>query len=204
MRPKLKIGPLTHLQDARSSAAVGFDLISFSLERGSTRKLAPSLVWNIINWIQGPEVVLELNAASLDELAETNKMFPAQVVSFPLSEWKPEFLDDLQASLYFKANSTHTPEQITKALADVEAKGQTALVEVRLEEISKIGTYKPFYDKLFLHFAQAELLTEFLQSGAPIPYGFALGDEFREDVEYLDYERIDDLMELLEDRFPIE
>ena len=70
MHPILKINQLTNLQDARSSAAVGFDLISFSLERGNPKKLSAAMVWNIVNWLSGPEIVLDLNVASLEELPE--------------------------------------------------------------------------------------------------------------------------------------
>ncbi len=202
MRPKLKIGPLTHLQDARSSAAVGFDLISFSLERGSTRKLAPSMVWNIINWLQGPQILLELNADSLEELTETEKMFPAQVISFPLSDWKAGILGDIKAELFFKVSPSDSPEKIEQVLNEVTLVGYEAKIEVSLEEISEIGPYKPFFPNLFLHFTEAQTLFEFLQSDPELPYGFSLGDEFREDVEFLDYEQIDTLMEILEEQYP--
>lgn len=201
MRPKLKIGPLTHLQDARSSAAVGFDLLSFSLERGNHRKLAPSMVWNIINWIQGPQILLALNADSLEELAETEKMFPAQVISFPLKDWK-EGLVETEADLFVKASTADTPEHIAEIIKKAEAAGYQVKVEVSLEEISEIGPYRPLFDKLFLHFTEASVLFEFLKSESELPYGFSLGDEFREDAEFLDYERIDELMEMLEDLFP--
>jgi len=202
MRPKLKIGPLTQLQDARSSAAVGFDLLSFSLERGSMKKLAPATVWNIVNWIQGPKIMLELNAESLDELAETNKMFQPHLLSFPIEDWKNKLPKEVEADIYFICPISTAPEEISKTLEEVEATGHQAYAEVSLGEISELGPYQSILPKLFLHFTQADTLFEYLQSEAPLPYGFALGNEFREDADYLDYEKIDDLIEIIESTFP--
>ena len=83
MRPILKISKLANLQDARSSAAVGFHQISFDLQRGSMSKLSASMVWNMVQWLSGPEVVLEMDVASLPELEDIKGQFEYQSVSIP-------------------------------------------------------------------------------------------------------------------------
>ncbi|MEM8887043.1 MAG: hypothetical protein AAGD28_03580 [Bacteroidota bacterium] len=201
MRPKLKIGPLTQLQDARSSAAVGFDILSFSLERGSMKKMSPAMIWNMVNWIQGPEILLELNAASLEELEEMNKSFQASYVQFPLSDWDAELLSKLDSGIYLKAGKEASLEEIKSSLADIATAGKEGIVEISMDEISEVGEYQEVLGKSYLHFSHSDVLFEYLQEGCPNPLGFALGEEFREDAEYLNYERIDDLIELMEDLF---
>ncbi|MEL6251771.1 MAG: hypothetical protein AAFR87_07165 [Bacteroidota bacterium] len=201
MRPKLKIGPLTQLQDARSSAAVGFDILSFSLERGSMKKMSPAMIWNMVNWIQGPEILLELNAVSLEELEEMNKSFQANYVQLPLSEWDAAFLSQLASGIYLKAGKGSNLEEIKKCLSAIEKAGNEAYVEISLDEISEVGEYQAILEKSYLHFRNSDTLFEYLKQEGPNPLGFALGEEFREDAEYLDYEKIDELIELMEELF---
>ena len=201
MRPKLKIGPLTQLQDARSSAAVGFDILSFSLERGSMKKMSPAMIWNMVNWIQGPEILLELNAASLEELEEMNKSFQAGFVQLPLADWDAALLPQISAGIYLKAGKGASLEEIKNSLAEIAASGKEGIAEISLDEISEVGEYQEILDKTYIHFNHADTLFEYLKQEGPNPLGFALGEEFREDAEYLDYERIDDLIELIEDLF---
>ena len=201
MRPKLKIGPLTQLQDARSSAAVGFDILSFSLERGSMKKMSPAMIWNMVNWIQGPEILLELNAASLEELEEMNKSFQAGYVQLPLSDWDRALLPHLANGIYLKAEKGASLEELKNRLSEIADAGKEGIVEIALDEISEVVEYQEILEKSYLHFSTADTLFEYLKQQGPNPLGFALGEEFREDAEYLDYERIDDLIELMEDLF---
>ncbi len=201
MRPKLKIGPLTQLQDARSSAAVGFDILSFSLERGSMKKMSPAMIWNIVNWIQGPEILLELNAESLEELEEMNKSFQAGYVQLPLSEWDAALLPQLNSGIYLKAEKGSKLADMQKCLSEIAEVGKEGLVEISLDEISEVGDYQEILEQSYLHFHNSATLCEYLKQGGPSPLGFALGEEFREDAEYLDYEQIDDLVELMEELF---
>lgn len=201
MRPKLKIGPLTQLQDARSSAAVGFDILSFSLERGSMKKMSPAMIWNMVNWIQGPQILLELNAASLEELEEMNKSFQASYVQLPLAEWDAGLLPQLAQGIYLQADKGANISDIKSSLSQIADAGKEGIVEISLDEISEVGEYQEILATTYLHFSSAETLFEYLKQEGPNPLGFALGEEFREDAEYLDYERIDDLIELMEELF---
>ena len=201
MRPKLKIGPLTQLQDARSSAAVGFDILSFSLERGSMKKMSPAMIWNMVNWIQGPQILLELNAASLEELEEMNKSFQASYVQLPLAEWDAALLPQLAQGIYLKADKGANISDIKSSLSQIADAGKEGIVEISLDEISEVGEYQEILATTYLHFSSSETLFEYLKQEGPNPLGFALGEEFREDAEYLDYERIDDLIELMEELF---
>ena len=201
MRPKLKIGPLTQLQDARSSAAVGFDILSFSLERGSMKKMSPAMIWNMVNWIQGPQILLELNAASLEELEEMNKSFQASYVQLPLAEWDAGLLPQLAQGIYLKADKGANISDIKSSLSQIADAGKEGIVEISLDEISEVGEYQEILATTYLHFSSSETLFEYLKQEGPNPLGFALGEEFREDAEYLDYERIDDLIELMEELF---
>ena len=115
-KPSLKIGPLTNLQDARSSAAVGFDLVTFSLERGSNKKLSGSMIWSIIQWLSGPEIVLEINRFSLEELKEIEGVFTYEYLSLPLEEWGEDLLA-LPGKLILRTSSDSSPEQLENILS---------------------------------------------------------------------------------------
>ena len=121
MKPQLKIGPLTQLQDARSSAAVGFDWLSFSLERGNPKKLSPSLIWNIIQWVSGPEIMIELDAASYMEWEEVQTLFPAKAACVPWSERENEWKGIKE--LCFLCGSQIPPVSLMQQEIEKEKKG---------------------------------------------------------------------------------
>ncbi|MEM6803691.1 MAG: hypothetical protein AAF696_19965 [Bacteroidota bacterium] len=202
MRPKLKIGPLTQLQDARSSAAVGFDILSFSLERGSMKKLAPNTIWNIVNWLQGPEILLELNKDSLEELEEMNKSFQADWVSFPLEDWDSSFLGKMPGKVLLLVKEGVESESLLALQEMGKDAGKEIFFEIELATQAGAQTYQSLLSHCFFHFSESAEAFHFLKEENSAPYGIAQGEEFREDAEYLDYELIDDWMEAFEEVYP--
>ncbi len=202
MRPLLKISHLTTLQDARSSAAVGFDLIGFDLVRGSHRKLAAPMVWNIVKWLSGPRIVVELSRVSLPELSEVQKSVEISFVTLPLEDWGEDLLDlDVPVILRVPAKTdlddlielrNHKGVYFELEMPSVDEMNGT---EARMALLS-------IMDKSFLHFQTMEEGQEFIVHSDHVPYGFALGQEAEEEPGVLHYEKIDDWLETFEHRFP--
>ncbi|MEZ4772267.1 MAG: hypothetical protein R3D00_03725 [Bacteroidia bacterium] len=201
MRPKLKISNLINLQDARSSAAVGFDLISFSLERGNDKKLSASLIWNIVNWLSGPGIVLEMNVASLEELSEVEKMFSWKYITIPASEWN-DLIFSYTDAVILRTDHTATPEEIQRLVQLAESMEKELKFEIQLPAISAAKTYSAVAKHIFFHFPDIDEAEAYIQSGDFQPYGFSFGEEAEEEPGLLNYQRIDDFLEIFADHFP--
>lgn len=197
MRPILKVSNLISLQDARSSAAVGFDLVSFSLERGSTKKLSSSLIWNMVQWLSGPEVVLELNLISLEELEEVKKLFQWSYITLPFEEWDERLLAN-HPKIILRADQFIDPAKITETVIQAEDAGVELKFEISLPDADSATAYQGVADHVFLHFVSLDELLDFVKASPFAPYGINLGEEAEEEPGFLHYERIDDLMDLLD------
>ncbi|MEO1448881.1 MAG: hypothetical protein AAFV07_05095 [Bacteroidota bacterium] len=190
MRPLLHIGPLTSLQDARSSAAVGFDVISFSLERGSPRKLSGSLIWNMINWLSGPEIFLEWNAPSLPEvqgLADT------VVYQGLIAPW---------ADVGELASASDKPQWWRIPASGISEAPDNVLLYVEVNSAAEALALEPHFARLILHFPDLEASFDFLNQTTSWPYALSLGPEAEEEMGVLDYERIDEWLEKFQEHFP--
>lgn len=198
MRPVLKVSNLISLQDARSSAAVGFDLISFSLERGSTKKLSASLIWNMVQWLSGPEIVLELNLISLEELEEVRKLFEWTYITLPWEEYDERMLAD-HPRLILRADQFVAPAAIEKVVQAAKDAGAELKVEVSLPDAAQAEAYRAIADEVFLHFESLDELLHFVNAAPFAPYGLSLRDEAEEEPGFLHYEKIDELIEALDE-----
>ncbi|MEM7367008.1 MAG: hypothetical protein AAF587_00335 [Bacteroidota bacterium] len=201
MRPKLKVSRLTNLQDARSSAAVGFDMISFSLERGSSKKLPSSSIWSIVNWLSGPDILIELNVASLDELQDVQKTMELTWVSLPVADWDLGLRTQLPSQLILRADQSSSADTLLTHIQEAHALGIQVLIELDLSSPTQVEAYTSLLPHTFLHFPALDMTQTFAATSPLIPYGFSLGEEAEEEPNQLDYERIDDFMEVFEARF---
>ncbi|GAB4421149.1 MAG: hypothetical protein OHK0039_35620 [Bacteroidia bacterium] len=194
MRPQLMISRLTSLQDARSSAAVGFDLVGFSLTRGDHRKLSVSMAWNIVQWLTGPRIVLEIDSPSLPELEAALAQFPVHHASLPLADAGLTLPAGLGAPI-LRGDAQAGVDAWAAALADGEPLG-----ELWLPDVPAVQPFGALLPRLLLHFARLEDAVDFLRTAEQLPYGFAFGTEAEEEPGVLDYARIDSFLELFFDR----
>lgn len=200
-RPILAIGPLTNLQDARSSAAVGFGMISFSLERGQMRMLGSNLIWNIASWLSGPEIIIELNAASLPELENMGTTEQVGGILFPIEEVRS--LENIERSslptarLILRVTSEETDVEAGISLA--ESLGfEVELLASQQEDVSRFEAYA---ERVFLHFNHLDASKSFAETNSWTPKGLWLGPEAEEEFGQLDYEAVDDWIEVINDRW---
>jgi len=200
MRPRLKISNLISLQDARSSAAVGFDLISFNLTRGDDRKLSAAMVWNMVQWLSGPEIAVELNVDSLPELEEAQKSFQPSYITLPLSEWSDPLLGQLPPVI-LKAEVLDDPERLIAAAASADDAGQPLYFELGLQQIADVERFEGVMHRSLVHFPTLDLAIAYVQGPAPTAWGISLDREAEEEPGVLDYERIDAFIEAFEARY---
>lgn len=195
MHPKFKISKLINLQDARYSAAVGFHFVSFSLARGDHKKLPPTLIWNIANWLEGPEVILELNGQSWEELKEVT--FDYRFLALPLEDW--EAGASSQADAFILTASTPPAPVVLQNL--LEAHSDTDIkFELTFSDITDALAYQPLFPHILLNFTSLDLYFDFFQQKHEnMPWGISLQEEAEEEPSYLDYERIDELMAIFSD-----
>lgn len=206
MRPTLAIGPLTNLQDARSSAAVGFDMISFSLERGSLRMLGSNLIWNIASWLSGPSIALELNRHSLDELQDMGESVTIGALSFPISDWR-EWIQEGQnpgdilpvSTIHLRIGEDPDDDEIVNIRSQAEAQGiELSFVINAKDNLPSLEKHKEYS---FFHFQDLEEAAAFVQHSEWQPAGILLRDEAEEEFGILDYEAIDNWLEVVNERF---
>ncbi|MDX2250614.1 MAG: hypothetical protein SF052_27780 [Bacteroidia bacterium] len=201
MRPKLKISNLTNLQDARSSAAVGFDLISFCLERGSNKKLSPEMIGNIANWLSGPEIILEMNVVSLGELSLIDKTFSWRYITLPFSEWNDDLLN-LSGAVILRADETCNSEVIRSLVQQAGFREKELKFEINLPHAEAAKNYISVAEHIFLHFPDITQTLACVQSEAILPFGFSLGEEAEEEPGMLNYQLLDEFLEIFSLHFP--
>ncbi len=202
MKPFLAIGPLTNLQDARSSAAVGFDHLVFSLERGSTRMIGANLVWNIASWISGPEIIIETSRASLEELTTAGGADGITALSFRVDDWTAWVAEvgvpaeQLPVKhIWLRMGSDFQAEDALELLRMNHAQGLESRFVVDCKVPSGIPADLAPY--VFLHYPSLGESLRHIKSGKISPLGYFLGAEAEEEFGQLDYEAIDDWLEVV-------
>lgn len=186
----LKIGPLTNLQDARYSAAVGMSLVSFSLARGDHRKLSEATVWNIAQWLEGPEIVLDLNKESIDEIEKLG--VEARYLSFPLEDYNPSLFNHNKA-IILKADEWTSAELIDEKVKEAENRGFELKFEIRLREGADPTVFANVAEHIFLHFPRLEDADTFIAKPSMSVCGISFGEEAEEEPQVLHYEMLDDI-----------
>lgn len=195
-RPYLYISEVTSLQDARSCAAVGFDLIGFSLARGSSRKLSVELIWNMTQWLSGPEVVISLNRMSLEEFEVAKNRFDIAYLSFPWRDWGPDLLDlGPQIILAIQEEDWSDFQAIASELP------ATVGFQMDLSTSTPTTEVLAWIDRSWFHFDRVEVAMEFVEKAETLPRALTFGPEAEEEMGVLDYERIDAFLETYTDRF---
>jgi len=195
MHPKFKISKLTNLQDARYSAALGFDMVSFSLARGERQKLPATLIWNIANWLEGPEIVLDLNAESWEELSEVT--FDFHYLSLPWQDFEPQVAQKAQAFV-LKGDDSLGIDQIQTLRAAYPT--LSLKFELSFDSVEAAMSYQEVFPDLLINFRQLSLYFDFFkQQQATQVWGISLQNEAEEELGYLDYEQIDELMGMFSD-----
>ena len=194
---KLKISNITNLQDARYSAAVGFDMISFCMERGNQRKLSPNLIWSMAEWLEGPEIALEVNAFSMEELEAIGTSLQYQWVICPAEEWEASSWDKVPGLVarIDVGTAISTIEQLKEDAIHSQKPLQFECVLNSQEEFSAFEAILPIS---WVNLPRLELAQE-LYAKADFPaLGLSIREEGEESIGMLNYEGLDELTEMKE------
>lgn len=187
-----KLGPLTQLQDARYGAAVGFTLISFSLSRGDNRKMPGNSIWGMMQWLDGPQFVIDLNPESFEELENLGENPHYVGLSWADFEAGKELVPE-GVGLILYADTSISANEIAERVTAYEG---DLKIEVLLENPAP---YESVAEHVILHFQQLDQAETFLGDMPFEPFGIAIGSEAEEAPDELDYERLDDIMAVFGD-----
>jgi|GEM_PF-3109167 len=195
MRPKLKISNLIHLQDARYAAAAGFEFVSYSLERGHTKKLPVKMVIDMASWLSGPQTILELNIESLNELRAVEHAFEFAYVSLPFEDWH-EMLLSHEYNFILRSDTPPPIETLHTIIEAIEAEDKQVKFEITFSDPTIVKAYQAIYPYLFVHFQSLQQASVFLSelSTDSQPFGISFREEADEDEYGLHYEVLDELL----------
>ncbi len=193
-KPLLKIGPISVLQDARYSAAVGFDIITYCLARGDMRKVSAATAWNLVQWLSGPVSALELNAESWEEIAEATALFPVKWIEFPWEDRRTAWGTDANAL----AVAATLPD--AESLAAWFGENERHYLQLTVQHDTPVEAFSNWLNRVFFRFDSPETATHWLSANKPLPLGIAFSTEWEESPGEMDYPALDDVLELLESR----
>ncbi len=80
LKTKIKASQIANLTDARYFAAMGADLLGFSLDPASESYTDPKKVGEIRDWVEGPAIVGEFGVATVDSIREAHKLLKLDMV----------------------------------------------------------------------------------------------------------------------------
>jgi phosphoribosylanthranilate isomerase len=133
LKTKVKVGNITNLSDARYCAGMGAELLGFPV---GTAGLSPSTYRQIIDWVSGPEFILEITQSEVT-LEDLKENFPGHYVQ--IGKDQLHLLDDKNVVFIVSFDINDWPALITTLgnhsnVKYVEVSG-SALDSERLAEI---------------------------------------------------------------------
>jgi phosphoribosylanthranilate isomerase len=184
LKTKVKISQITNLTDARYFAAMGADYLGFTIHPDEEGFVAPPILKEIVEWVEGPETVLE-TAAIIDEgwLGNYRSFLSEYFLESALVDLQPDFLciNDPDAPV-------NDQECFVVYQSDVPWNEQKSTIENLVEK---------YPDRLFLDipFATVEL-KDVLSTRM---YGLVLRGGEEEKVGYKSYDDLDEIFDQLMD-----
>lgn len=196
---KIKLGGITNLSDARYAAAAGIDYIGFCFDTDRQNYIAPIKAKEIIDWVNGCEIVAEFGDQTIDEIQTISELINVDMI-----ELNNSILPD-ELSIFDKP--------IIKKIEVGNYTVQTLIKEI--DAYKKVVDYFHLYSSNNKNPFDEQLLIE-LCSQQKIFYGFDLnfnditskintykpyavnltgGDE--EKTGYKDFEEMNELLDLI-------
>lgn len=88
---KIKLSGVNSLTVARYAAGVSLDFIGFSLRSNDQQSLKPKQILEILTWVVGPKIILEIDDNHLHDLDEFQNMFQPYAFELISSQNHPKF-----------------------------------------------------------------------------------------------------------------
>jgi len=189
----LKISNITNLQDARYCAAMGFDLLSFNLERGNPRKLEGPMIWNLASWLEGVRYVVETNAESIEEVQKMGESIDLAFISLPLESWTPK-LTEKYPSIILRAGIDHHPVKLVDTINKARSQHQEIKLELLLSTLEEVDAYSDLAPHAFFNLPGIQEVVQLVETPEFNPYGFSFRAEVEEGVGMLNYDLLDSFL----------
>ena len=175
---------------------MGVDFISFNLERGSSRKLEASMIWNLANWLEGLGYILETNPESMEEVQAIQESVSYQYISLPLESWNPQQSEPYK-SLILRGSGDHDPNFLIDTINRAQSQEREIKLELSFSELDQVDSMRDISEHLFFNFTEVSVLQEFLSTVPVRPFGLSLGTEVEEATGLLNFDLLDSLLEKL-------
>ena len=121
LKAKIKISQITNLTDARYFAAWGVDYLGFDIDPNSEHFTSPSVVAEIAEWVEGPEMVLEsIHAPDEILLNDYRKLLQGIIVETAVTgrDHLTAFIDQKNHETYVILHGTNTWSSISLSTID--------------------------------------------------------------------------------------
>ena len=177
LKAKVKVGRVTNLSEARYCAGMGVDLLGFPVGEGG---LEPEEYRKMIDWIAGPELVLEAHYSKVD-LTYITDNYPGHYIE--IGSHQLDWLKDKSLNFVLALK----PSEWVNVYGDVMGCENIKFVELLEPTKSEAVTIRSFFP----------LLLNDVELGLSLNTGIALTGSDEERPGIKDY-RLRDILESLE------
>lgn len=191
MKPALKIGGISDLQDARYCAATGIGLLGFNLGKEKQLLLEPAAVKEMLSWLSGPEGIGEFSYSRPSEISQIALAAGIHRISIP-GDYQPEDASQLPLPLLFRVEAENDLKRVSHQ-ADLFPSG---LFEIRPELFFSLPTetQKNLLGRTLLIAQTPDPIWRQLKHQGSQPLGFSLGTFVSDSQGHLDYESCDEFL----------
>lgn len=183
----IKIENIQNLDEARYCAAVGFEMLSFSLQNST---LTPPKIREIASWLTNVKFDLSATLADENALRELATTFPFHSLTISQNE----FEQFQEKELLFDKPLIIKCENIS--LVNFE-KDSDIKWQIKAENYAQIQDLHTHFDALFVETPSIQAIIEWVEGEYPLPFGFILNETARMEEGELDYDNLDLLAEKL-------
>lgn len=201
MKPKLKIGGIRNLHDARYCSAVGISLLGFEMSVMAPDPLSGKDVGEIMGWLSGPESIGEFGYESPAEIIEAIGGEALQYISIPM-DYPQGLARDFTLPLIWRSKDPVLNVAGLSALQERMGTFPNSLFEFSIEAGDEAALNflqdTGLMERSLLRFDAPEPFYEMIGRKGSQAFGFSLG-KFVEDPEGIDYEACDVFLEQLQE-----
>lgn len=186
LKVRVKVGDVTSLSEARYCAGMGVDLIGFPVGAGG---LAPDQYKQIMDWITGPEFVLEVAHLSVEDIDKVTSQYPGHYVLVNARQLAALRRSDIQFYVALTEQEWEASREQLKSFANVAG---VELLNSGIEMARQVALHFP----VLLHLHDRLDVNDVLASGVN---GISLTGAAEERPGLQDYSRLAAVLEQLEE-----
>ncbi len=179
LKAKVKVGRVTNLSEARYCAGMGVDLLGFPVGDDG---LKPEQYKQLIEWVAGPEFVLEVHQSQTLDLKYITDNYPGHYIE--IGTHQLEWLKDKSLNFVLAIK----PSEWVNIYGNVTAHDNIKFIELLEPSKSEATTIKSFFP----------VLLNDVQMALSLNTGIALTGSDEEKPGIKDYSNLADILETLE------